>query len=327
MFGSVVLDVAIGLTFLYLLLSLVCSALREAIEARLKSRASHLERGIREMLRDEQGEFAKRLYEHPLIYSLFKGAYEAPLSRSYTGGRWLPATVKSWARGAAPTALPSYIPARNFALALLDIVGRGDDANTSGPLSAPQLRAMVNEVQNPQVRSAVLNALDTAKGDLDATIRNVEAWYDSTMDRVSGWYKRETQHILFWLGLAVAVALNVNTISVVRHLATSETARNALVEQAVRAPTQADGATAEDRLEALSDKLQGLNLPIGWHVDVSGKTAVDVVTSIPGWLVTAFAITFGAPFWFDLLNKLMVIRSTVKPHEKSPEEASEDRQR
>ena len=33
----------------------------------------------------------------------------------------------------------------------------------------------------------------------------------------------------------------------------------------------------------------------------------------------------GAPFWFDLLNKVMVIRSTVKPHEKSPEESSEDR--
>jgi hypothetical protein len=38
------------------------------------------------------------------------------------------------------------------------------------------------------------------------------------------------------------------------------------------------------------------------------------------------AISLGAPFWFDLLNKFMVIRSTVKPHEKSPEESSEDRQ-
>jgi hypothetical protein len=34
----------------------------------------------------------------------------------------------------------------------------------------------------------------------------------------------------------------------------------------------------------------------------------------------------GAPFWFDVLNKFMVIRSTVKPYEKSPPEASEDRQ-
>jgi hypothetical protein len=46
-----------------------------------------------------------------------------------------------------------------------------------------------------------------------------------------------------------------------------------------------------------------------------------------GWILTAFALSFGAPFWFDTLNKIMVIRSTVKPREKSQEEASEDRQR
>ncbi|WOD13523.1 hypothetical protein [Paraburkholderia kirstenboschensis] len=44
-----------------------------------------------------------------------------------------------------------------------------------------------------------------------------------------------------------------------------------------------------------------------------------------GWFVTASGLSFGAPFSFDLLNKMMVIRSTVKPHEKSPEEASQDR--
>jgi hypothetical protein len=41
--------------------------------------------------------------------------------------------------------------------------------------------------------------------------------------------------------------------------------------------------------------------------------------------VTILAISLGAPFWFDLLNKMMVIRSTVKPREKSREEGSEDR--
>ena len=45
-----------------------------------------------------------------------------------------------------------------------------------------------------------------------------------------------------------------------------------------------------------------------------------------GWFITAFAISLGAPFWFDILNKIMVIRSTVKPFEKSPPEGSEDRQ-
>jgi hypothetical protein len=48
------------------------------------------------------------------------------------------------------------------------------------------------------------------------------------------------------------------------------------------------------------------------------------VLMVLGWLITAFAITLGAPFWFDVLNKFMVVRSTVKPHEKSVEEASKD---
>jgi hypothetical protein len=43
-----------------------------------------------------------------------------------------------------------------------------------------------------------------------------------------------------------------------------------------------------------------------------------------GWLGTAVAISLGAPFWFDVLNTFLVIRSTVKPTEKSPEEQSED---
>ena len=53
--------------------------------------------------------------------------------------------------------------------------------------------------------------------------------------------------------------------------------------------------------------------------------ASDWVGIIIGWLITAAAVTLGAPFWFDVLNKIMVIRSTVKPKEKSPDEGSEDR--
>ncbi len=41
-----------------------------------------------------------------------------------------------------------------------------------------------------------------------------------------------------------------------------------------------------------------------------------------GWLITGMAISAGAPFWFDTLNKFMVVRSTVKPQEKSQNEPS-----
>jgi len=43
---------------------------------------------------------------------------------------------------------------------------------------------------------------------------------------------------------------------------------------------------------------------------------------VVGWFLTACAISLGAPLWFDLLNKISVVRSTVKPQEKSPEEPS-----
>ena len=82
------------------------------------------------------------------------------------------------------------------------------------------------------------------------------------------------------------------------------------------------------------DSLYALRLPIGWSDVVAGNWPAGnewggvwrrTVASLFGWLLTAFAVSLGAPFWFDALNKIMVIRSTVKPREKSQEEGSEDR--
>jgi hypothetical protein len=80
-----------------------------------------------------------------------------------------------------------------------------------------------------------------------------------------------------------------------------------------------------------------MQLPIGWTAgwETIGRQSIpysapwwkNIAVALFGWLMTALAATMGAPFWFDLLNRVMVIRSTVKPHEKSPEEASQDHQR
>jgi hypothetical protein len=54
------------------------------------------------------------------------------------------------------------------------------------------------------------------------------------------------------------------------------------------------------------------------------SSVVATLLARVGWLPTVLAISLGAPFWFDLLNKFIVIRSAVKPKEKSPEERSKD---
>ena len=69
-------------------------------------------------------------------------------------------------------------------------------------------------------------------------------------------------------------------------------------------------------------EITDLNLPVGWnHMRWNDFRVFDLhsLLTVLGWLITAFGVSFGAPFWFDLLNKMMVIRSTVKPHEKSSE--------
>jgi hypothetical protein len=180
-------------------------------------------------------------------------------------------------------------------------------------------------------------ALDSAQGDLNQAQAYLEAWYDSGMDRVSGWYKRSSQWVIFWIALFVTIALNINTITIADYLARNDVARAALVARAQAAVE--DSAFINRNYSAITQELDTLGLPIGWskgwgaprqhYQPASGGLMVwnNVLAPLVGWLLTALAATLGAPFWFDVLNKVMVIRSTVKPHEKSPEEASEDRQR
>ena len=195
----------------------------------------------------------------------------------------------------------------------------------------------------------MLTAIDSAQGDLNKAQANIEAWFNSGMDRVSGWYKRKTQWILFWIGLALAVGLNINTLTIADHLYRNETDRTELADRARRSgqpsasatvavastPAQTDPAPAgNSQQQAMPnagqavDEFEKMSLPIGWSNWSRPKNArwYSWIILAFGWLLTAFAASMGAPFWFDMLNKVTVIRSTVKPHEKSPEEGSKDHQ-
>jgi len=334
MFGSEILDVGVGLVLLYLLLSLICSAIREAIESLTKSRGAHLERGIRMLLHDPEGRgLAKAIYDHPLISGLFAGRYD-------------PSQIKPNGHMRARTDLPGYIPSRNFALAIIDIAARGADtediahSDLQQPLTIESLRASISSIENRAVQRALLLAVDRAEGSVAKAQRALEEWYDSAMDRVSGWYRRRTQWILFAVGLLVTIVVNANTFTIGHALYRDGAMRDRAVALAGR--IEADTSTVSGATVAeLMGELETLRLPIGWPIDVQqaslfgalaawfaaiGKAlATNPVELLAGWLVTAFAISLGAPFWFDLLNKFMVIRSTVKPREKSGEEGSEDR--
>ncbi|MFL5618778.1 MAG: hypothetical protein ACJ79A_10345 [Gemmatimonadaceae bacterium] len=261
MFGSRILEVAIGIIFVFLLVSMICSAIREGIESWLKARAAFLEHGIRELLHDRHAVgIARSLYTHPLVFGLYANDYRP---RSSTR------PLTAFARGGD---LPSYIPSRNFALALLDIAARGNGTRgaANGP-AAPELslalaRANVLNLENGAVQRVMLGAIDTAQGDLELAIANLGAWYDSAMDRVSGAYKRATQKLLLGIGLTVAVLLNVNIIAIAHHLFRDDVERATLVAhaEAVARDSSFVGGDAQVRYARARAALDSLRLPIGW---------------------------------------------------------------
>jgi hypothetical protein len=337
MFNSAILDVVIGVAFVFLLVSTLCASIREGLESYLKTRSSFLEYAIRELLHDRSGQrLTKAFFNHPMIHGLYQGDYEP---KPYKENE-KPAMVGK--------NLPSYIPSRTFALAIMDIAARGPvtDAASSDPafgkVTFESLRASVGNLQNPYVQRVLLSAFDTAHNDLDTVRQNLEDWYNGAMDRVSGWYKRNTQKIVLLIATLVVGALNINTFVIAEHLYRDETLRKTVIEAAQSATAmQATNATTgeeQSAYEKASQSLTGLGLPIGWgrgwQLDPSKELGAgtlkemlwnDVVGPFLGLLVTAFAAMLGAPFWFDMLNKVMVIRATVKPREKSQEEGSEDR--
>jgi len=192
MFGSDVLDIGIGMSLLFLMMSLIATAVREAIEGVMKSRSKDLEKGLREMLDDgKEGNFdglVGQIYKHALINSLYRGTLEK----------------------AKKGDLPSYIPSQSFVSALLDIVLRSKPAadgtaradvalpqkDTRTSLTIEDLRSCADNLP-PQIKNIVVGAIEDAQGDINAVRNNLEGWFDATMDRVSGWYRRRTQWILF----------------------------------------------------------------------------------------------------------------------------------
>ena len=49
----------------------------------------------------------------------------------------------------------------------------------------------------------------------------------------------------------------------------------------------------------------------------------DWLRKVAGWLLTAFAVSLGAPFWFDLLNRFINLRVSGKAPEEKPKKPKE----
>jgi hypothetical protein len=172
------------------------------------------------------------------------------------------------------------------------------------------------------LRSTLLNFIDTSQGNLDDARAKVEHWFDDTMERISGWYKRMAQKIIFVAGLALCFAINGDSLMVVKELWSDQALAHAVVAQAnkqVQAGTLADPNGQKQSLQDVVAEIRDINAPpIGWarntkDIRVFPAEPWGTAFKLFGILLTAFAITLGAPFWFDLLNTIINLRLSGAP--------------
>ena len=360
MFGSTILEVAIGMAFFYLLLSLICTAVQEMVSQVFSLRSNMLQKGLIRLLTDAT--VRNKVLDHPLISSLSNGG---KISRM------------------------SYIPPQSFALAVLDVVAPPVAQAHTAQTLRDQIAALPVA---SDMRQALLPLVDSAGDDLGKARANVEAWFNSVMDRVSGTYKRWAQLISLIIALVLAIALNADSLMIIDSLARNDSLRQSLTAAAekyvkehtatsvpssasaavVPAPPTLDAggkkdgqaaaagktgapgtketqagakkadatktdpaspdtkpqmASASIDLNKLKDDLTMLNdlgLPLGWKPApptqrVDGEVICPPsydwrywLSKVAGLALTTVAVSLGAPFWFDQLNKLMNLRGSVK---------------
>lgn len=335
--GLPALDLAIGLAFIFFLLSTLAATIQEFIAAILGLRARTLEQGLRSMLEDpERGwEFVDKIYDHHLIRSLYRTPPLAAPPASEDKGRNAEVATHGPVASAAGffkrTKGPSYLSPRAFALALLDTVAPGSDKKTIFTQGEELLKKLPKQLQE-RLKPLIANA----EGDVEKLRTNLEAWYDDTMARVSGWYKRKTQIILIAIGIVLVPAINANTIKMGERMWKDDTVRAAVVAQATTnatptpspnatpTPTPAPGQAASNLNQAADDvdEVVKVGIPMGWRGDAVPRGAGEIAMAFGGWVLTILAISLGAPFWFDTLSRFARLRSSGKPETPLPASGS-----
>jgi hypothetical protein len=325
-----VLEVAIGMIFVWLIMSIGTLEIQNRISLWLNWRADLLEKTIRDMLKDPQ--MVRNLYDHPIIQQLTPRDKKNNLKR------------------------PDYIPNRVFATVAFEVIMNAGKTGDTVPVDTMSIEGMRESVKrlaetNPPLARTFQHMVPNLERDVENFENritgyrlNVEDWFHNVMGQASTIYKQRAQVIAFIVGFGIAVLLNIDTINIAQKLWQEPTTRAVLVAQAEAQAAESD-PTSSDFLA----KTQSLAFPVGWTTTLADNQSCGwlgaedyqlvirsagtcrLLTGLPalndgwgllvklcGYLLSAFAAAQGAPFWFDILRRLVGIKSQSEAQSNKP---------
>lgn len=332
MFGTFIVELVVGLCFLFAVLGIVTSSVTEAALSMLKVRANHLQEWLvqwgHQMQagadKDQAPSFALQpLLDHPIV-----------ASQDRKGGR------------------PSYLAPGAMAAAMLQSLAFpfGKSCLEQSLKDAEQaLRLHIDSLNGRNLKAALHTLLDQAAiksadgTQLSAALQQETAeWLESSMGRIEGWTKRHAKKFSLAAAAVICLGFNVDALQVMRVLSSDTALRTELAGKAVNyvdqqcerqsqerraASTPASGVAAGPSSEDLARKVACLTersqaavgelghlsrLGIGWDRPPAFTRASDGLSfglQLLAWLVgiavSTFAASLGGDFWFKWIGNVV----------------------
>lgn len=317
-----ILDLVIGLFFIYFLFSVVCTSIVEGLSQFFNWRSNTLERWMIDLFNKETEDsdsLGAKLANHHMIRGLTRRESK-----------------------------PDYIPAHIFSSALFSLIHSSTNQNHSTPYDPLRLKKAIEISPLKQgLKEYLLQALEESQGSITLARKRLEMWFDDSMEGLIEAYKKKTRACAFWIALIIVVSANVDTLALTKYLyehpeqaailagaAEKESKDSILYQQVLKSmavieknlqqrpddsasiaiiqQTRGSVQQAQSQYDTQKAMLKAIGLPLGWEGWDKKASFCQYLRKALGLLLTALALTLGAPFWFDTINKLVNIRSAGK---------------
>ena len=308
-----ILDFAISMIFLALIISLFVSWVIDFYASRLNKKGRFLQKMLIRLLGDDESlNWSSRFYRHPMIESL---------------------SIK-------PERLTSNIPPKLFGQVMADLIieeGRdysftqdketgevefSEEVNSNKFLE--NIKAGLDTIPESDLKRTINLFYEKAEGNVTVFVKSLDDWFDEYTGRIIHGYKRLLRLPMWILGFVVAFAFNIDSVQI-----TSELWNNAQMRKSVAAAAS-DFIEKNENLdevelskEFFEEYRTSLGLPVGWKYE---KTKMSTLSSddepawafsywiikVIGFIITGLVASFGAPFWYDALQKIVGFKKTLK---------------
>jgi hypothetical protein len=172
--------------------------------------------------------------------------------------------------------------------------------------------------------SQVIELFDKESENHQSFLESIETWYNEYMYRVNHSYKRLLRAPMWVLAFAIAIVFNIDAVKVGTTLWQNATmANNIAIGAESYVKNNSVNDTASVWISDFEKYKSDFDLPIGWKYEnayyKSIKDTKDfslswyIATKLLGLFLAAMIASMGAPFWYDILQKIIGVKGSLKP--------------